>query len=178
MLNQQRGIALVEVLIAAVIVAIGLSGMGALLLAAIQSTRDSSQTSQGMWIVQDYVGRIRANSLAAMNGHYALTTGISCSSLPDPMCATHSNSEGERVVPADCSARQMAQFDQWNVICGTDSSALDSAGEFLRSPVLGSVCSATDATTGFCTQYTVSLSWSTSHKNTQTSQFSMIVEVE
>jgi len=178
MLNQQRGIALVEVLIAAVIVAIGLSGMGALLLAAIQSTRDSSQTSQGMWIVQDYVGRIRANSLAALNSEYVLSGGIDCATPPNPMCANHSNSDGERVVPADCSASQMAVFDQWNVVCGTDSSALDSAGEFLRSPTLSSVCSANDATTGFCTQYTVSLSWSTSHKNSKTSQYSMVVEVE
>lgn len=68
--NKQTGFAMIEIMVTVVIIAIAISGMGLLLLRAVQGTQDSAQLSQGMWIVQDYVGRIRANPDGAKGGFY------------------------------------------------------------------------------------------------------------
>lgn len=176
MLIAQKGIALIEVLVAAVIVAIGLSGMGALLLAAIQATQDSSQTSQGVWIVQDYIGRMKSNIQGALDGDYATSAAIDCDTPPSALCA-NTVVGGTRVTPNACTSTQMATFDQWNVICGTDADAMDSAGEFLRSPSLVSTCTTFDANS-FCTRYTVTLTWESANANTTSNQYTTVVEIE
>lgn len=190
--KRQSGFAMIEVLVTATIIAIGISGLGVLLMRAIQGTQDSAQHSQAMWIVQDYVGKIRANPDGARAENYDLdSVQPNCSSLPDPVCADHVDG-GKQVAAAVCDANEMAEYDTWTAVCSLASDAYDSATDFIINPVLESDCTAyhsgdrvSTGKTIDCTQYTVSLTWDIRINNgttdvgdtTNTNSYSLIVEV-
>lgn len=161
---KQSGFAMIEVLVTAIIFAIGISGMGVLLLKTIQGTQDNAQRSQGMWIIQDFVGRIRANPEGAKANGYVVNANPNCSSQPTSMCADHII-DGAEITGVDCSASDMAAFDIWVTMCGFDTppagkpedKIFDSPAEFVVSPELRSTCDATDDT--FCLQYSIELTW-------------------
>jgi type IV pilus assembly protein PilV len=145
--NTQQGFAMIEVIVTALIIAIGVSGVGVLLMRSIQSTQDNSQKSQAMWILQDLSGRIRANSPGAKSGDYVGSEGgASCSTKPSPMCSAQNGIEAE-----SCNSSQMAQFDKWITICGISDSTTDSPTDFFASPVLDSECSLLDCK-NYCVQ--------------------------
>lgn len=165
--HKQSGFAMIEVLVTAIIFAIGISGMGVLLLKTIQGTQDNAQRSQGMWIVQDFIGRIRANPEGAKAGRY-VTTGVTCSNKPTTMCADHIIDNAEQKIAVACSSDDMAAFDIWVTMCGFDDPLpedrdptitelndriFDSPAEFLVNPVLTSSCAPP------CIEYVVNLTW-------------------
>ncbi len=188
--NKQGGFAMVEVLVTATIIAIGISGLGILLMRAIQGTQDSSQQSQAMWMVQDYVGRIRANPDGAREHYYDLTVQPNCQAPPSAICSDHT--VGTVKVDADiCSKQEMATYDKWTTVCGLTSDVYDSSADFILNPVLASTCSLTHTgsrsstkETGKidCVQYDVSLTWdikinNDSSNTTNTNTYSLVVEV-
>lgn len=168
--KKQHGFAMIEVLVTAVIFAIGISGMGVLLLKTIQGTQDNAQRSQGMWIVQDFIGRIRANPNGAKNNGYIIAGNPNCNAPPANICADHIQN-GNKVNAVACDSApapgaegiQMATFDIWVTMCGFDSpptpsdNIFDSPAEFLINPELTSSCDL--AAGGECFQYTVNLKW-------------------
>ncbi len=198
--KRQHGFALIEVLVTAVIVAIGVSGLGVLLLRAIQGTQDSAQRTQAMWIVQDFVGRIRANSSGARKGDYVLaaTTASYCAnSRPAQICAAYF--DGNAKVAANCTETPMATFDKWITVCGIEpaldptatgydieDTVYDSPSKFIINPVLTSVCTLQHATrvstssgTPDCIQYSVTLSWNTriADGGVGSNSYNMVVEL-
>lgn len=174
--NSQSGFALIEVLVASTIIAIGLSGVGALMLSSLQATQDSSQVSQAMWISTDLAGRIQSNITGAYNHDYTTAGAIDCNTVVPSMCANHVNL-GASTIPVACTATQMALFDTWNALCGTDVDSQDSAGEFLRDPSIESSCTEITAI-GQCTQYTTELRWSSANDNSSINTYINIVQVE
>lgn len=118
-----RGSSLIEVLVTLLIFAVGLLGFAALQLNALQSTADSSQRSQAVWIAQELAERMRANSEAGNAVYTAVVTN--CTALPAQICADHYNPiNGAKVNAANCTAAQMASFDLWEARCsysGTDT---------------------------------------------------------
>lgn len=176
--NSQSGFALIEVLVTSVILAIGISGLGMLIVQAIQTTQDSSQQSQGMWMVQDYVGRIKANAPGARQRGYVIEdSSYDCvTNKPSQMCADRwspgSGLTSGSLKEADiCDAEDMAIFDRWTTLCSLSSEARTYSGpsDFMVNPVLTSTCTnfhdtrSSNAATGKvdCVQYRVSLSWDT-----------------
>lgn len=163
MQSTQRGFALIEVMVTAFIIAIGLSGIGVLLLKSIQGTQDSAQRSQGMWIVQDFVGRIRANPEGAKANGYVIAANPDCNNPPAIMCSDYINN-GVRQDASICTPTQMATFDIYITMCGfdpvpanPDDKIFDSPAEFIVKPQLTSSC---DLSVGLnCVQYTVDLKW-------------------
>lgn len=176
LITRNRGFALIEVMIAATIIAIGLSGVGALMLSTLQATQDSSQVSQAMWISNDLAGRIQSNRRGALDNDYAISGSMDCNVIPGNMCATHV-ANGLTVEPNPCSPAQMAAFDIWNALCGTDTDSLDAAGEFLRNPSIQSTCSGIRSD-GKCDQYTTVLTWSSANQNSTVNTYINIVQVE
>lgn len=160
--NKQHGFAMIEVLVTAIIFAIGISGMGVLLLKTIQSTQDNAQRSQGMWIVQDFIGRIRANPEAALTNAYEGSQASSDCKPATVVCATYTNG-GDTV--SECDAAQMATFDIWSSICGFDTSStgkvFENPSEFLIEPELTSSCINPNAGAASCIEYNILLSWTT-----------------
>lgn len=167
-MQRQLGFAMIEVMVTVAIITIGVSGMGVLLMRAIQGTQDSAQQSQAMWIVQDYVGRMRANPEGARAQYYELDPStISCDPADRPkMCAE--TYQGMAEVPAEvCSVSEMAIFDNWISTCGLSTTIYDSASDFVVNPALTSTCTATSARVSSesnqpdCVQYQVNLTWET-----------------
>lgn len=189
--NRQSGFAMIEVLVTAIIFAIGISGMGVLLLKTIQGTQDNAQRSQGMWIIQDFVGRIRANPEGAKARNYEVDANPDCTKQPTAMCADHII-DGSEIVGVDCSPENMAEYDIWVSMCGFDTppadkpddKIFDSPAEFVVSPELRSTCDAPVVGTD-CLQYTVSLTWkskiakgsTTASERNTTNTYQMVVEL-
>ncbi|GAA6135879.1 hypothetical protein NBRC116188_26690 [Oceaniserpentilla sp. 4NH20-0058] len=172
--KNQLGIAMIEVMVTVLIVTIAVSGMGLMLLRGIQATQDSSQKSQAMWIVEDYVGRMRANQAGARGGFYALNPeDIDCEAPPTQLCA-ETYEDGIHKGADDCSIdeaiqdkNKMATFDKWISTCGLSPSIYDSPSDFILNPRLTSRCTKeSDRTSNYtgnkdCIQYSVSLKWQT-----------------
>ena len=178
--NPQQGFAMIEAMVTALIIAIGVAGIGVLLVRSIQGSQDNSQKSQAMWVVQDFVGRIRANSPGAKAGDYiGSESGSSCATPPSPMCAPHDDAPAEV-----CNSTQMAKYDKWITICGMSSGTFDSPTDFLAAPVLTSECTLPDSR-GECVQYLINLQWNTkittesseALARNNTNNYSIILEV-
>lgn len=166
-MQRQSGFAMIEVMVTVAIITIGVSGMGMLLMRAIQGTHDSAQQSQAMWIVQDFIGRMRANPEGARASNYVLDPStINCSSKPTKMCAETYNGSS-KVAAEVCSSAEMALFDNWITTCGLDEDIYDSPSDFVVNPELTSTCTNTSTrvstSTGLpdCVQYDVTLTWDT-----------------
>jgi len=186
MKNLQRGVAMIEVLVTAIIMAIGISGIGVLLVQAIQSTQDTSQQTQGMWLVQDFVGRIRANPNGARLGGYETSGVINCAARPAKMCADYW--DGSYIPASTCEPAEMAAYDVWITVCGLDTNVYDSPADFLINPEINSSCILEISRGGRnqCVRYNVELTWETRRRQAAASadernysqSYSTIVELD
>ncbi len=113
--SYQSGSSLIEVLITLLIFTVGMLGLAALQLNALQGSSDSAQRSQSTWILQDIAERIRANP-AGTAAQYAAAPN--CANPPAQRCADYYNpATSAKVTAQECSAAQMAAFDRWEAQC-------------------------------------------------------------
>jgi len=111
----QSGSSLIEVLITLLIFTVGMLGLAALQLNALQGSSDSAQRSQSTWILQDIAERIRANP-AGTAAQYAAAPV--CANPPTARCADYySPATSAKVAAQNCTAAQMAAFDRWEAQC-------------------------------------------------------------
>lgn len=61
--RRQLGVTLIEVLVAAVVLAVGLLGLAALLGSAMQSNQHANARTQAVFLASDMMDRVRANSV-------------------------------------------------------------------------------------------------------------------
>lgn len=113
-MNKQKGITLIEVLVTLLVTTVGLLGLAALQLKALQATADSGQRTQAVWLMQDLVERMRANPRADDSKYVAAvscgTQPVQCAPTPDKPSVT-------------CTADQMAYFDLWEAQCRYSSTS-------------------------------------------------------
>ncbi|VXC53453.1 Type IV pilus modification protein PilV [Pseudomonas sp. 9AZ] len=113
--SQQRGSSLIEVLITLLIFTVGMLGLAALQLNALQGSSDSAQRSQSTWVLQDIAERIRANP-AGTAAQYAAAPN--CANPPVSRCADYYDpATSAKVTAQNCTAAQMAAFDRWESQC-------------------------------------------------------------
>ncbi|HLT04336.1 MAG TPA: type IV pilus modification protein PilV [Pseudomonas sp.] len=125
--NRQGGFSMIEVLVTLLVFTIGLLGLAALQLNALQGTADSAQRSQATAVLQDLAERIRANPQA---GAASYAGEANCAALPATSCADHINpATGAKVNAGDCNAAQMAAFDRWEAQCSYAALAAFNAGD-------------------------------------------------
>jgi type IV pilus assembly protein PilV len=74
-----RGMTLIEILVAIVVLSIGLLGLAGLQLKGLQVNQGSAYNWQAAVLAQDMADRIRADSAAAQAGYYALPSTTSAS---------------------------------------------------------------------------------------------------
>ena len=98
---RSRGLTLLEVLIAVVILSIGLLGLAHLQLYGLESTGDSFRRSMAAYIANDLADRMRANRAATRGGGYDDLDSSTLSVPADPGCVT-----------TFCTPTQMAQLDK------------------------------------------------------------------
>lgn len=140
--HMERGSSLIEVLITLLVFAIGMLGMAALQLNALQGTSDSAQRSQATWILQDLAERIRANPQGTAANYAAAPA---CAAVPVNRCADYYDPvTGAKVNASNCSAAQMAAFDRWEAQCSYSAIAtfntIDgrfSGRDFMTAPANG-----------------------------------------
>ena len=92
-LSTQRGLSLMEVLTATVVLAVGASGLGVLQAGALRDSRDALQRTEAIVLASDMLERVRANP----GGGYAAALGDGPGAAPCILRA--------------CDPRQLADFD-------------------------------------------------------------------
>lgn len=99
--QKQKGLSLLEVLIALVLLAVGLLGIAGLQITGIRYAHNASLRYQAMLQVVDMADRMRANQLGLDAGSYNNISGTGS----DPNC-----------ISSGCTPAQMAQTDrfEWN----------------------------------------------------------------
>lgn len=80
--NRCRGLTLVEILVALVVLSVGLLGLAAMQTTSVKFTTSANQRTQAMALAYDIIDRMRGNRLAALNNDY-----IVAFESPVPACA-------------------------------------------------------------------------------------------
>jgi type IV pilus assembly protein PilV len=115
LINKQQGVSLIEVLITALILGVGLLGVAALQVSSVTSNQEGYFHSQATSIAEDLASKIRASQLVTV---IATTDGGTRTNIP---YATYLNSYQQNpidcsvaaadCVGANCSGAQVAAFD-------------------------------------------------------------------
>lgn len=106
--RKQAGFNLVEVMIAALVISVGMLGIAGLQLISMKGSHQSYMRHQATYLLQDVVERIRANpaQLAAYDGFDSKTsTSFSCPPAKD--CSANS-----------CNGADLVNYDKSSVACG------------------------------------------------------------
>lgn len=123
--SQRSGFALVEVLIAVVVLAFGMLGIAGLLLVAHKANSSSYIKQQAVQSAYDVIDRIRANRQIAVNGSYAVNNMTSAISLTavSPDCSM-----------AACNPSQLAAYDVWYWLAKDLTQLPNGSGSIVTGP--------------------------------------------
>ena len=126
--NHPRGFALLEVLIALVVLAFGMLGIAGMLVVGHKSNSSSYIKQQAVQSAYDIIDRVRANNQEAKNGSYNvnnLTIGgapvVPAAASPDCGVAT-------------CSTSQLATYDLWYWLARDLAQLPNGSGSVLAAP--------------------------------------------
>jgi type IV pilus assembly protein PilV len=72
----QRGMTLIEILVAIVVLSVGLLGLAGLQLKGLQVNQGSVYRWQAAMLAEDIADRIRADRAGALGGNYTVTAGV------------------------------------------------------------------------------------------------------
>jgi type IV pilus assembly protein PilV len=104
---------LIEVLIAAIVLAIGLLGVAALQVSALQGAGNAQFRSKATDLTSALVDRIRAN-ITALDSYNA--GAATCGdTTPDAICSMDADDVANGA--ASCSPDEMAAYDLWDIRC-------------------------------------------------------------
>ncbi|MGL5742321.1 MAG: type IV pilus modification protein PilV [Legionella sp.] len=104
---QQKGMSLIEVLIAFVIMAIGMLGIAGMLILSSKANNSSYAKQQAVQCIYDIFDKIRANYQAAINGNYTISN-INSAGSPTPPARP-----GTLCNQSPCSSTALAAYDTW-----------------------------------------------------------------
>lgn len=108
-LHQQKGLNLLEILIAALVLSIGLLGLASLQMGSLKTTQNAAFRQQATFIIYELVERMRANRSAVVAGDYVKV--VSCPNQPTSYtCA------------GTCSPSERAKYDLYSVTCSSSGS--------------------------------------------------------
>ncbi len=109
----QSGFSLIEIMIAAVILSIGILGVVSLQVISMKGTHQSYMKHQAMSVVQNLTERMRSNTAGLVAGNYEQDSNAFACGVP-PACNTSAS---------NCSALDIATLDLHNVFCGYGTTA-------------------------------------------------------
>ena len=114
--HKERGLTLIEVLIAVLILGVGVMGYAALQLKSVRMTEDTYSRGQAMSIAQDLVERVRVNKVSASD--YLQASWAGQNSQPSATCiSTSVGSIGDDA----CSSAELAAMDVYQVRYSTET---------------------------------------------------------
>ncbi len=167
--SNQRGIGILEVLIALVVVSFGVLGMASLQLTGMKHSSGGFNRTKALLYVQGMSGRIRLNTEAVESLAYAGfdSASLSCDTPPAPYCqASPVNANA-----ADCNPEQLAAFDLFTMSCG------DLGSDGAKDGVLGTLPSGNLSVTCLSTpceadsDYQITVSWAEGRSRTNNDEF-------
>lgn len=170
------GFTLIEVLVTIVVVAIGLLGLAGLQISGLRANVSSEARSKATLLASDIIERMRANPLGVAANDYSainvtrLANGNCSVATPAKICSNTSTTAA-----VNCTAAQMATFDEWVWGCG-----LTPAGGVQRGGVINLLPNGSASVT--CTDndntdvdpcspgstHTVTISWDENSPNADT----------
>lgn len=145
-LQRQSGLNLIEILVAALILSVGLLSMAGLQVASLRSVQNATQKQQAAFIVHELLERMRSNRQAALDGNYNAV--VSCAAT----------------APMDCSANtvclpsQLATYDLYTLQCGESAVAATRSG--VNDQLLDGELRVNCVATGCGDGVTVTIDWS------------------
>jgi type IV pilus assembly protein PilV len=154
------GVSLIEVLVTVLIMSVGLMGLASLQANSLKNGLDSSRRSQGVWIMEEIISRMRANDAGLATGYTAAAAnGALCGNGPAKLCADNFNGGARSAANATCSADEMAEFDVWEVFCGYDNGddVISNSTDAVNITNYSITCGAAPCPT--TANFTISISW-------------------
>lgn len=113
--QKNHGMTLIEVLVAAIIVTIGLLGVASLQVAALQGATNADFRSKAMDLATSLSDRMHANLIGVADDRYLGSPVCGAGTIPD--CAmTPAMDDSASVV--QCTPQQMALYDLDKISCG------------------------------------------------------------
>jgi type IV pilus assembly protein PilV len=106
---------LIEVMIAAVVLAIGLLGVAALQISALQGAGNAQFRSKATDLTSSLVDRIRANLEENAINAYVTAAANCASTTPAAICSM--DADDVTNTASDCSPTEMAAYDLWHIRC-------------------------------------------------------------
>lgn len=123
--RRQRGVSLIEVLVAVVVLSIGFVGYAALQMLGVRTNNESMYRTQAISLAESMVERMYANRSAindtAVNGGNSLYDGLSSDDISCATPPTACDRMRGGAAPANCSAAQTVAWDAYSVFCGQTS---------------------------------------------------------
>ena len=99
--TKQRGLSMIELLVAVLVLAIGVLGITALQMVSLQNNRGALFRAEAVQLAYDMMDRVRANPVGAVPG--GAYDGLALTDTPPAAADCHA---------ANCSQAQMVDFDQ------------------------------------------------------------------
>lgn len=130
--NKEAGFSMIEVLITILVFAVGLLGVAAMQVQALKGTSDGGQRGKAVWLAQEITERMRANPTGVENGDYILAS-ISCPASPPAKACSDYYDGSSLVSSVSCTSSELAEFDLWELTCGTYDPATN--GDRKGSPI-------------------------------------------
>ena len=117
-MNKNSGFTLIEVLIAALVLAVGLLGLAGLQAASIKNNLSAYNRSQATQLAYDMADRMRANKNASLD---PATGNVIAAGTYLTMAPADATDQASCATVTGCTGAQMAQNDlfQWNAALGT-----------------------------------------------------------
>lgn len=141
---KQKGMTLIEVLVAFVILAIGMLGIASMLLLSSKVNNSSYAKQQAVQCIYDIFDKMRTNSQAAINGSYNI------SNLNSNGSPTAPTKPGAMCDASACNKTQLATYDTWDWLTNNVSKLPNGSG---------SITSVTAPGTAGNTLLTVTVQW-------------------
>lgn len=157
--NRQRGIGLIEVLVALIVVSFGVLGMAGLQLTGMKHSTNSFNRSKALMLTENIATRMRINNSGVISQAYAGFDSSDdanlCDVRPAPYCQASKGAAAQ-----SCSVEELADFDMHAVSCGDWGASSSNAGVQGLLPEgakLEIICD--DGTCVSSSTYTLRVSW-------------------
>jgi len=158
--HRQRGVGIIEVLVALVVVSLGVLGMANLQLKGIKHSSSGYNRSKALMVAENITSRMRANRAGVLAGSYnAFTftsTATTCAVKPNPYCEASGTTAAQ-----SCTVAELAAFDRFSASCGSWGATESASGGIQDYLPIGSNISVNcdDATCTPTSTYTVAVTW-------------------
>lgn len=156
--SKQRGVGILEVLIALVVVSIGVLGLAGMQLNGMRVAKGSYNRSQAVMYTETIIAQMRANPKGvALKSYNGLTSeGMDCGIKPVNYCSAYPGSSA--TTPECVSNDDRVENDFYAVVCGhwTGSAGENGVVDNLPEGVISINC---DAGCGVDDTYTILINW-------------------